>query len=52
VLVELADTAEYDMKQNQDDVSGPGGWWSLRTEQAISRARTLSPPSPAGAALT
>ncbi len=41
ILQELADTAESDLKANQADGedNGPGGWWSLRTEKAIARAR-------------
>lgn len=42
-LRELADAAEIDMKNNQaeGDDDGPGGWWSLRTEWAIAKARAL-----------
>jgi len=36
-LKELADAAEHDMKKNQEDEDG--GWWSLRTENAIRGAR-------------
>ena len=36
-LRELADAAEHDMTANRDE--DPGGWWSLRTENAIRAAR-------------
>lgn len=50
VLTKLADAAELDMQNNQkDDEDHPGGgWWSLRTDEAIREARSvlsrLAPP--------
>ena len=43
-LKELADAAEHDMKKNQEDEDG--GWWSLRTENAIRGARRALEPKP------
>ncbi len=37
-LTELTEAAESDLKMNQSDEEG-SGWWSLRTENAITRAR-------------
>jgi hypothetical protein len=37
---ELADAAERDMKLNRyGDYDGGGGWWSLKTEDAICEVR-------------
>lgn len=50
-LKELADASEHDMHLNQggdnhdDEPEGSGGWWSVRTFNAIGQARAaLSPP--------
>lgn len=38
-LKELADASAIDLNRNQD--GDAGGWWSLRTENAIRAARVL-----------
>lgn len=42
-IKELADSAEHDLKCNQDydGEHAPGGWWTLRTEFAIKQAKVL-----------
>ena len=45
-LRELAGAAERDLKLNQEDGDGAGGWWSLRTENAIRAARSALKDTP------
>lgn len=41
LLAELHEHAGADLRRNQDDTDGPGGYWSVATEHALAKAERL-----------